>query len=303
VQAFEFVRAAQECCLTVLSIRHKTVYRFGSQVSLNPHRLLLRPREGRDLRLLSNLIHITPLSELTWAQDVFGNSVAMASFTGSTDSLVVESSSEVELTSTAWPVFPVSASAIFYPFRYTDEEWIDLGALATPQYHDAADATRDWARSFVLGTSTDTLSLLKDLNQGVTRRIRYEARDAEGTQSPDETLQLGIGTCRDMATLLVDAARLLGFGSRIASGYLYDRGMSRVGSAGSGSTHAWAEIYVPGAGWIAFDPTNRSVGGHNVIPVAVARNIRQVMPVSGSYAGPPSSAAGMTVEVNVSALG
>jgi transglutaminase-like putative cysteine protease len=285
----------------VLSIRHKTVYRFGGQVSLNPHRLLLRPREGRDLRLLSNVIHLTPPGELTWAQDVFGNSVATANFTGRTDSLVVESLSEVELTSTAWPVFPVSASAISYPFRYTDEEWMDLGALVRPPYHDAGDAVRNWARSFVRGSPTDTLSLLKDLNQGVTGRLRYEARDAEGTQAPDETLQLGIGTCRDMATLLVEAARLLGFGSRIASGYLYDPDMSRVGSANSGSTHAWAEIYVPGAGWITFDPTNQSVGGHNLIPVAVARDIRQVTPVSGSYAG-ASSATGMTVEVSVSAL-
>ncbi|MCK1338035.1 hypothetical protein IVB38_18915 [Bradyrhizobium sp. 38] len=107
------------------------MYRFGGQVSLNHHRFLLRPRESRDLRLL--VIHLTPLGELTWAQDVFGNSVATANFTGSTESLVVESLSEVELTSTAWPVFPVSASAISYPFRYTDEEWMDLGALVRPQ--------------------------------------------------------------------------------------------------------------------------------------------------------------------------
>jgi transglutaminase-like putative cysteine protease len=289
--------------LTVLSIRHKTAYQFRSQVSLNPHRLLLRPREGRDLRLLSNLVHVRPLSELTWAQDVFGNSVAMASFTGSRDSLVVQSSSEVELTSVAWPVFPISASAIFYPFRYTDEEWMDLGALTAPQYRDGAEATLNWAQSFVPTRATDTLSLLRDLNNGVTDRIRYEERDAEGTQSPHETLQLGIGTCRDMATLLAEAARSLGFGSRIVSGYLYDRDMSRLGSASMGSTHAWAEIYIPGAGWITFDPTNQSVGGHNLIPVAVAREIRQVMPVSGSYAGFPGSAVGLTVEVNVSALG
>jgi transglutaminase-like putative cysteine protease len=256
--------AAQVGCLTVLSIRHKTAYRFGGQVSLNPHRLLLRPREGRDLRLLSNLIHLTPFGDLTWAQDVFGNSVSIANFTRSTDTLIVESLSEVELTSSAWPVFPVSASAISYPFRYTDEEWIDLGALIRPQYHDAGDAVGNWARSFVLGYPTDTLSLLKDLNQGVTRRLRYEARHAEGTQSPDETLQLGVGTCRDMATLLAEAARLLGFGSRIASGYLYDPDLRRVGSAGFGSTHAWVEIYVPGAGWITFDPTNQNVGGHKL---------------------------------------
>jgi transglutaminase-like putative cysteine protease len=285
--------------VTVLRIKHETIYCFESAVSLNPHRLLLRPREGRDLRLLSHQLRIAPASEVTWAQDVFGNAVAMANFMAMTDKLVLESSSEVELTSSAWPVFPVAASAISYPFRYSDEEWTDLGALATPQYLNAGDALRNWARSFVLGNTTDTLSLLKDLNEGVTQWLRYEARDAEGTRSPDETLQLGIGTCRDMATLLVEAARVLGFGSRIVSGYLYDPDMSRVGSAGAGSTHAWAEIYVPGAGWITFDPTNRRVGGHNLIPVAVARDIRQVMPVSGSYVG--STFSNMTVEVTVSA--
>jgi transglutaminase-like putative cysteine protease len=231
------------------------------------------------------------------AQDVFGNAVAVANFARTTDSLIVESLSEVQLTSTAWPVFPVSASAISYPFRYTDEDWTDLGALARPQYDDAGDAVGNWARSFVLSNPTDTLSLLKDLNQGVTGRLRYEARDAEGTQAPGETLQLGVGTCRDMATLLAEAARLLGFGSRIASGYLYDPDMSRIGSAGYGSTHGWVEIYVPGAGWITFDPTNQSVGGHNLIPVAVARDIRQVTPVSGSYSG-AGPATGMTVEVS-----
>jgi transglutaminase-like putative cysteine protease len=284
--------------VTILRIRHETVYRFESRVSLNPHRLLLRPREGRDLQLLSHVFRIAPPCEVAWAQDVFGNAVAMANFRAITDKLVVESLSEVELTTSAWPIFPVAASAICYPFRYSDEEWTDLGALVTPQYPDANDALRNRARSFVLGNSTDTLSLLKDLNQGVTQGLRYEAREAEGTQSPVETLQLGIATCRDMATLFVEAARLLGFGSRIVSGYLYDPDRSRTGSADSGSTHAWAEIYVPGAGWITFDPTNRSVGGHNLIPVAVARDIRQVMPVSGSYAG--SACSTMTVEVSVS---
>ena len=264
---------------------------------------MLRPRESRDLRVLSNVLRLTPLAGMTWAQDVFGNSVVMANFTAMTDRLVIESSSQVELTLTPWPIFPIAASAISYPFRYTDDEWADLGALVMPQYSKAGSAVRNWARSFVAGTPTDTLSLLKDLNSGVTQRIRYEARDAEGTQTPDDSLQLGIGSCRDMATLLLEAARHLGFGGRIVSGYLYDPDMTSVGSAGSGSTHAWAEIYVPGAGWITFDPTNQSVGGHNLIPVAVARDIRQVMPVSGSYAGSTHSGAGMTVEVNVSAAG
>jgi transglutaminase-like putative cysteine protease len=96
-----------------------------------------------------------------------------------------------------------------------------------------------------------------------------------------------------------EAARCLGFGARIVSGYLYNPDQNFVGSSGAGSTHAWAEVYVPGAGWITFDPTHRSVGGFNLIPVAVARNIRQTIPVAGSFAGKPDAFERMTVEVRV----
>ena len=150
---------------------------------------------------------------------------------------------------------------------------------------------------------TDTLSLLKDLSAGVATQIAYESREDEGIQSPLETLDRGQGLCRDLAVLFVEAARSLGFGARIVSGYLHNWGQNSLGSEGVGSTHAWAEIYVPGAGWITFDPTNRSVGGANLIPVAVARDIRQVMPVSGTFAGGRAAFGGMSVEVVVSDAG
>ncbi len=132
---------------------------------------------------------------------------------------------------------------------------------------------------------TDTLSLLKDISNGVFAQISYESRETEGTQSPVVTIDRRSGSCRDFAVLLAEAARMLGLGSRIVSGYLSDPDEGLIGSAGSGSTHAWVEIYLPGAGWIAFDPTNRSVGSQNLIPVAVGREIHQVVPVSGSFSG------------------
>jgi transglutaminase-like putative cysteine protease len=100
----------------------------------------------------------------------------------------------------------------------------------------------------------------------------------------------------------VEAARSLGFGARIVSGYLYAPDEGALGSAGSGSTHAWAEIYVPGAGWITFDPTNQSIGGFNLIPVAVGRDIKQVMPVAGSFVGMTDAFLEMTVEVRVTSV-
>jgi transglutaminase-like putative cysteine protease len=286
--------------LIKLKIHHKTTYRFHRPVTLWPHRLMLRPRESRDLRLVSSAVTVAPAATVTWAQDVFGNAVAMASFQSMADQLAIDSIAELQLEATAWPVFDIAASAISYPFRYSDGDWTDLGALAMQQYQDPAGRLRAWARSFIRSTPTDTLSMLKDLSAGVFEQISYQSRQEEGTQSPIQTLDRGQGSCRDFAVLFAEAARTLGFGARIVSGYLYNPNRDAVGSDRAGSTHAWAEVYLPGAGWITFDPTNRSVGGFNLIPVAVARDIGQVTPVVGSFLGTADAFADMSVEVLVS---
>jgi transglutaminase-like putative cysteine protease len=289
----------RELPLITLLIHHHTSYRYHRLVMLGPHRLMLRPRESRDLRLISINVTVTPAATVTWAQDVFGNAVATASFQAMANGLVIESVVELELDAVAWPVFGVAASAICYPFRYADDEWIDLGALTIQQYPDPAGRLRVWARAFVRSNPTDTLSLLKDLGTGVSGWISYQSREDPGTQSPNETLDRGWGSCRDFAVLFVEAARSLGFGARIVSGYLYNPDQNLTGTSGAGSTHAWAEVFVPGEGWITFDPTNRSVGGLNLIPVAVARDIRHAMPVAGSFVGMTDAFQGMTVEVRV----
>jgi transglutaminase-like putative cysteine protease len=289
--------------LITIKIHHKTAYRFDRPVNLWPHRLMLRPRESRDLRLVSSTVTVTPAATVTWAQDVFGNAVATASFQTMSDHLVIDSVAELQLDAAAWPVFDIAASAISYPFRYSDDDWTDLGALAMQQYPDPAWRLRAWARAFVRSIPTDTLAMLKDLSAGVFDQISYQSREDEGTQSPIQTLDRGWGSCRDFAVLFAEAVRTLGFGARIVSGYLYNPNRDTVGSSGAGSTHAWVEVYVTGAGWITFDPTNRSVGGFNLIPVAVARDIREVMPVVGSFVGMTDAFVGMTVEVVVSSSG
>ncbi|HZP75024.1 MAG TPA: transglutaminase family protein [Pseudolabrys sp.] len=288
--------------MSALRIQHKTTYRFHQPVSLGPHRLLLRPRESRDLRLLSNTLAITPTATVTWAQDVFGNTAGVATFAAMTDQLVIDSVADILLRAAEWPVFPISASAISYPFLYSDDDWSDLGALTVLQYSDPGGQLRDWARGFIRSNPTDTLSLLKDVSIGVAERINYQSREVEGTQTPTQTLDRGWGSCRDFAVLFIEAVRSLGFGARIVSGYLHNPDRDSVGSQGAGSTHAWAEVYVPGAGWITFDPTNRSVGGAHLIPVAVGRDIRLVMPVSGSFIGAGDAFQGMDVEVRVTAI-
>ena len=288
-----------ELALIALTIRHTTRYRYRQPVQLGPHRLMLRPRESRDLRLISSDVTVAQAAAVTWAQDVFGNAVATASFQTMADTLVIESVAKLELDAAAWPVFDVAASAICYPFRYSDDEWTDLGALTIQQYPDPVGRLRDWTRAFVRADPTDTLALLKDLSAGVSGWISYQSREDEGTQSPNQTLDRGWGSCRDFAVLFAEAARSLGFGARIVSGYLYHPEPNSVAQGDAGSTHAWAEVFVPGAGWITCDPTNRSVGGANLIPVAVARDIRQAMPVVGSFVGASDAFQEMSVEVLV----
>jgi transglutaminase-like putative cysteine protease len=281
--------------LIALTIRHKTTYQYNRPVELGAHRLMLRPRESRELRLVSSVLSVEPEAVITWAHDVFGNAVATATFQGAIDQLVVDSVVELRLDAAAWPVFDVAASAASYPFPYLSDDRADLGALALQQYPDPMGRLRLWAEAFVRSRPTDTLSLLKDLSAGITAWVRYQSREDEGTQAPLETLDRGLGSCRDFAVLFVEAARGLGFGARIVSGYLYNP--QREGD--SDTTHAWAEVFVPGAGWITFDPTNRGVGGFNLIPVAVGRGIHQVMPVAGSFTGATDAFRGLWVDVSV----
>lgn len=279
----------------LLNISHRTVYRYTRAVRLGPHRIMTCPRGRYDLKLIKTLLSTDPPASIDWTQDVFGNLIATASFVGSSDKLVIDSRAVVEQSATNWPVFSIAPAAHVYPFSYSEEDCLDLAALLVPQQDDDHSLVREWARSFVIGQHPDTLTLIKAVNEGVHRQIRYRWRDQEGTQTAAETLGALSGSCRDMATLFVEAMRHLGIAARIASGYLFDANASNQ----HGATHAWGEIYLPCAGWIAFDPTNARMGSANLISVATGREISQVMPVTGSYAGAPEDLCQMGVEVNV----
>lgn len=285
-----------------IQITHRTEYFYSAQVTLGPHRMMLRPRETRELKLLSFDLTVSPDANVTWAHDVAGNSIATANFSSMSDHLLIESRLTLSLTAPRWPVFAIAYSAQHYPFHYSAEDSTDLGELAHPQYVDSAGRLSAWVGRFVMQRPTDTLSLLKDISNGVSGQIAYQIREDMGTQGPLETLDRGWGSCRDFAVLFAEAARTLGFGARIVSGYLFDSLQSLVGSAGQGSTHAWVEVFVPGAGWIPFDPTNRAVGSANLIPVSVARHISQVAPVTGSFLTLQGDIARMDVAVTVEAM-
>jgi len=286
--------------LTILDVRHTTVYRYASPVEFGEHRLMLRPRDSHDLRVIETNLSFSLPASVRWLHDVFSNSVAIVSFSAPADELRIESSLLLETYAVKRPSFEVAADASRYPFVYSADDRIDLGRMLERQYPDPKDQLGAWARGFVRSNPTDTLALLADLNYGVAARISYQSRDAEGTQTPVETLHRGWGSCRDLAVLLIEAARSLGFGARVVTGYLYRAcGDAPAAAFSAGTTHAWADIYVPGSGWIAYDPTNGTIGGENLIRVAVTRDISQAMPVSGSFIGASDSYRAMTVNVTV----
>jgi transglutaminase-like putative cysteine protease len=287
--------------LSQIEINHTTSYVYHQPVQITPSRLMLRPRESRDVRVLAYDLSVSPDASVSWSQGVAGNAVAVASFGAPAAQLRIASRARVELCARPYPVFDIAASAISFPFRYADDEWVDLGPLSAPP-NDPDGGLRTWAQGFVAAFPTDTLSLLKDMNAGTRSAVGYEAREDQGTQTPAETLSRRRGSCRDIATLFIEAARSLGFGARAVSGYLHDPMRTLLGSADTGSTHAWAEVFVPGAGWITFDPSNDRVGAADLIPVAVARDIRLALPVVGGYVGAPDAFESMAVEVSVLAV-
>jgi transglutaminase-like putative cysteine protease len=289
--------------VTILNVRHTTVYRYSRAVRLGDHRLMLRPRDSHDLRLIQTSLKFSPPASVRWIHDVFGNSVAIASFAEPAAELRIESNLSLETFVVERPAFRITPDAVSYPFIYSADDRIDLGRLLERHHPDPADRLGSWARGFVRGNPTDTSALLADLNNGVKAWISYQSRDAEGTQTPIETLDRGWGSCRDLAVLLIEAARSLGFGARVVTGYLYNPSTDGQSGAaiGAGSTHAWADIYVPGSGWIAYDPTNGTINGVNLIRVAVTRDISQAVPIAGSFVGTPDTYLGMTVDVAVAA--
>ena len=277
-----------------LKIRHKTTYSYARAVVLQPHRMVLCPRGSHELSVLATSLSCSPTAELDWTQDVFGNLIATGTFTEPAAELVITGVMNVEQSAVAWPVFRIAPAAHSFPFAYSDDDAINLGALVVPEHADPDGTLQAWARAFIHRTPTDTLSLLKDLNAGILGPVAYRTRDEEGTQTALETLAKASGSCRDIAALFIEAVRHLGFGARAVSGYLFD---PDAAAGDPGSTHAWAEVYLPAAGWIAFDPTHRRLGGASLIPVAVARSNKQIMPIVGGYVGAAEDFIAMNVEV------
>ena len=286
--------------MIVLSIDHVTTYSYRHRVAFGEHRIMTRPRESHDQRLVETALVIEPApAMLRWVQDVFGNSVAIATFDCRASSLRFHSRATIEHRPLSIENIEVEDYARHYPFTYSSEDMPDLLRSIERQHHDPAREIDTWARQFVpVGARIETMALLTAITQAIRRDFAYVSRSEKGTQSPIETIHRRQGTCRDFAVLMIEAVRALGFAARFVSGYVYSPS-ARDRRVGGGNTHAWVRIFLPGSGWIEFDPTNGIVGNRGLIRVGVARDPYQAVPLSGTWSGLPDSFVDMSVSVDI----
>jgi transglutaminase-like putative cysteine protease len=288
--------------MPILKVEHKTVYHYAKSVIFNEHRLMCRPRDSHDLRLIDTALSISPNANVRWLHDVFGNSIAIAAFTAPAAELTFISSFHAEHFPAKAQEIVIEDYARYLPFSYAAEDVSDLGRTRERHYADPERRIDQWAKAFVTNSkAAGTLEVLTAITQAIHAQFTYARREEMGTQTPIETLEKASGSCRDFALFMMEAVRSLGIAARFVSGYLYEEKLlgANQGMSGGGSTHAWAQVFLPGAGWIEFDPTNALIGGRNLIRVAVARDATQAVPLAGSYTGAAEDYKGMTVDVKV----
>lgn len=283
-----------------LRIRHATTYRYAAPVAFGAHRLMLRPRDSFDLRVVDTALTITPQARLRWMHDAYGNSVAIANFDAPADTLDIVSELVIQRFGSALPRSEIEPEAAIAGVVYSPAEsavlqpYLGLGAA------DPDGILEQWLVDFRERTGQGSGHLLKDLAHALYTSLAYALRYDEGTQHPADTIRFGSGSCRDYAWLFIELARRMGFAARFVTGYIHER----AGDGGSlaspvGLTHAWADVFIPGDGWVEFDPTNDLVADRQLLRVAVARVPEDASPVSGSYTGPAGSFLGLSVGVSI----
>jgi transglutaminase-like putative cysteine protease len=291
--------------MDILRIRHLTRYRYAKPVQFGEHRMMFRPRESFDQHVLDSRLKITPEpSNLRYMHDVFGNCVGVANFNAPADQLVFESFNRLEHSPEYALDPPLSADGGMnsYPFAYSPSDLPDVHSSMLRGHRDKDRTLETWARSFLETVRrADATHVLAAMTRGIHDNFKYSGRAFGPPQSPQETLQLRQGSCRDFAVLMMEAVRCLGLAARFVSGYLHvpaDGGQAR---SGGGNTHAWVRVFLPNGGWAEFDPTNGLVGNKDLIRVAVVRDPSQAIPLSGVWRGLSADFLGMDVEVDVTA--
>ena len=285
---------------------HTTTYHYKQPVTFGEHRVMFRPRDSHDLRVLATDLQVSPDASVRMIQDPHSNSVALVQPLVPADELRIVCRFAIEHAHSYNLELPLSPSAEVFPFAYSVDERFDLENYLRPHHDDPGGHLTAWARQFIRTDGyTGTRDMLVKMNEFIRVNFKYAERDEEGTQAPQTTLKLASGSCRDFALLMMEAVRRLGIATRFVSGYLYDPaldGGKEDGTVGAGSTHAWLQAYLPGAGWVPFDPTNNLLGGNQLIRVGVARDPSQAAPIAGSWYGEPDDYVGMKVSVDVKRL-
>ncbi|PLW69340.1 transglutaminase family protein [Pseudohalioglobus lutimaris] len=262
-------------------ILHRTYYNFSNPVTLGPHILRLRPREDHELRIEAFDLKISPEANVLWHRDVESNSIAIASFSQPTQQLAIESEVIIQQYLEKPLDFLVADYAVNYPFRYQQDDLVLLAPYLSGSSTPADPQLAQWIEAiWHKGEAIETYGLLQRITDAIHQRMTYKVREEPGVQTANDTLSRASGSCRDFAMLLMAAARQLGLAARFVTGYLH-----APLSTDAGATHAWAEIYLPGAGWKGFDPTIGAIVGTDHIPVAVARVAESVPPVEGTFVG------------------
>jgi transglutaminase-like putative cysteine protease len=286
-----------------IKIVHTTEYSYRNPVGLTRHRLMVRPDDSHDLRLHSAELEVEPApASMNWKHDMFDNSICFLEWPEALRTERLSIVSTLDLThhpdGQPLPEYGLDTPAEQFPFSYAQDEIPDLARLTERQMPDPDRKVDAWARRiFAAAGSTKTLTVLEAMTHAIKEEFRYGARHEEGTQTAALTVELGTGTCRDFAVLMMEALRSFGLASRFVTGYLYDdtSGTTR----GGGSTHAWCGVYLPGAGWVEYDPTNGLIAGANLIRVGVTREASQAIPISGGFVGNADDPIGMHVDVSV----
>ena len=287
-------------------IKHTTTYKYANPVTFGTHRAMFLPRPAARGRLLSWSAKTSLPSKIRWVSDALSNNVTVMEFSEPGNELAFTFQFRgIHLGARRVEEFPLETRAEEVPVQYTPDEWTDLGVCMRPHAEDPDASVAAWAKSFVADNRDRTTDVLQRMLDAFRDAFSYNAREAEGTQSPGETLRSKSGTCRDFAWLMIETLRRLGFACRFVSGYLYDAALDggEAGMIGSGATHAWLEVFLPGAGWMHYDPTNRINAGYDLIPVAIARHPGQAVPLVGSWFGKAQDYLGMSVNVAVHKLG
>ncbi len=289
--------------MPILRIRHVTTYHYHRPVAFGEHRMMLRPRDDHDQKILESELEITPTPrELNWAQDRFGNHVAIASFAEPAAELRFDSSIRLDHAPGGFYAADIEDYARAYPFSYRAQDWLALKRFILPL--SLAPGLKRWSdRFFRKDGSADTHALLVGMTQLIWRDFKHVARHEPGIQDALATLALGSGSCRDLAVLMIAALRGRGIAARFVSGYVHltDEALDDENDLTGGNTHAWVQVYVPGPGWVDFDPSSGVVGNQNLVRVGVAHHPREAIPLQGTWYGSASDHLAMKVAVKVKA--